>query len=178
MIFRLSVRPSRDSSLALGYAPAGRLVYLGVALFLTAGMVLLREAPVMLVLLSLISALAGLYEERWVFDKEAGLATRSRGLGPASVRMELPLANLRGLILRVVSTPSPEANPGNMGADPVVPEALRKGRSVLLLAYESAGTEGPGLRRIVIEDGSHRNKDNLEGLGRAIADYCGIPLNL
>jgi hypothetical protein len=177
MILRLCVRPSDGSTLVLGYAPLGRLIYLGIALFLAVGMAILGEAPLALVVIMAITALAGLYEERWIFDKEAGLATRSRGIGPARTRLELPLASLQSLILRVVSSPSPEENPKSLGADPVIPEALRKGRAVLLLALDSDDPESPGTRKLVLEDGSHRNRDDLEGLGRVIAHYCGIPFN-
>lgn len=177
MILRLCVRPSDGSTLVLGHAPIGRLVYLGIALFLAAGMILLGEAPIALLAITAITTVAGLYEERWIFDKEAGLATRIRGIGPASKRLELPIASLKGLILRVVSSPSPEENPKTLGGDPVIPEALRKGRAVLLLAFESNDPEHHGTRRLVLEDGSHRERNALEGLGRAIAEYCGIPLN-
>ena len=177
MILRLCVRPSDGSTLVLGYAPLGRLVYLAMALFLSAGMAMLGEAPVVLVLITIITAAAGLYEERWIFDKRTGLATRSRGIGPASKQLELPLASFNQLILRVVSSPSPEENPRSLGADPVIPEALRKGRAVLLLSIDSDSPEMPGTRKIVLEDGTHRNRDALEGLGRAIAEYCGIPLS-
>ena len=177
MILRLCVRPSDGSTLVLGYAPLGRILYVGIALFLAAGMIMLGEAPMVLVVITAITVVAGLYEERWIFDKEAGIATRSRGIGPARKSLELPLASLKSLILRVVSSPSPEENPKSLGADPVIPEALRKGRAVLLLALDSEDPDSPGTRKLVLEDGSHRNRDALEGLGRVIAEYCGIPLN-
>lgn len=177
MILRLCIRPTHASTLVLGHSPVGRLIYLGIALFLAAGMVVLGETPLVLLAITVVAALAGLYEERWIFDKNTGMATRSRGIGPASNRLELPLASLKGLILRVVSSPSPEENPKSLGSDTIIPEALRKGRAVLLLAYESNDPEGQGKRRLMLEDGSHREKDALEGLGRAIADYCGIPFN-
>ena len=177
MILRLCVRPSDGSILKLGYAPLGRLVYLGIAVFLAAGMAVLGEAPIALVVITAITATAGLYEERWIFDKKAGLATRIRGIGPAGKHLEIPLSSMNGLILRVVSSPSPEENPKSLGADPVIPEALRKGRAVLLLALDSGNPDSPGTRKLVLEDGSHRNRDTLEGLGRVIAEYCGIPLS-
>jgi hypothetical protein len=140
-------------------------------------MVLLGETPLVLLVITATAAVAGLYEERWVFDNEAGLAIRSRGIGQVGKRLELPLTSLKGLILRVVSSPSPEEHPKSLGADPVIPEALRKGRAVLLLVIASGDQENPETRKLVIEDGSHRERDALEGLGRMIADYCGIPLD-
>jgi hypothetical protein len=45
MILRLRVRPSDGSKLLLGPAPFGRLLYIGIALFLALGMASLGEAP-------------------------------------------------------------------------------------------------------------------------------------
>ncbi|HAE23497.1 MAG TPA: hypothetical protein DCG47_14440 [Spirochaetaceae bacterium] len=177
MIFKLCVRPSDGTKLILGHAPLGRFLYLGIALFLIAGMATLKEAPTGLLLLTAIALTAGLYEERWVFDKDAGKASRIRGIGPASLTLMLPLRSLNGLILRVVSSPSPEEHIGSLEAAPVIPESLRRGRAVLLLAVDSENPAKPGTRKLVLEDGSHRERDSLESLGRAIAEYCGIPLN-
>jgi hypothetical protein len=174
MILRLSVRPSDKSKLILGYALPGRLLYLGIATFFAIGMMLLKEAPLPLAMITLITALAGLYEEQWVFDHTTGHAIRNRGIGPAAKRTVLPLNSLKSLVLRVVSSPSPEESPKSLGADPVIPEALRKGRAVLLLVHQPV--DKSGTRNLVLEDGSHREREALEGLGRAIADYCGIPL--
>jgi hypothetical protein len=177
MILRLCVRPSDGSKLLLGPAPFGRLLYIGIALFLAIGMASLGEAPLALLAITAISLFAGLYEERWVFDKITGTASRMRGIGPASRRLTLPMASLKNLMLRVVSSPSPDENLGSLDAAPVIPESLRRGRAVLVLAVDSYEADKPGTRAIVLEDGSHRERDSLEGLGRAIAEYCGIPLH-
>jgi hypothetical protein len=177
MILRLRVRPSDESKLLLGHALFGRLLYIGIALFLALGMAALREAPPGLLALTAISLLAGLYEERWAFDRKAGTASRIRGIGPVSRRLTLPLGSLKSIMLRVVSSPSPEETPSSLHAAPVIPESLRRGRAVLVLAIDSGEAGMPGTRTIVLEDGSHRERDRLEGLGRAIAEYCGIPLH-
>jgi hypothetical protein len=170
MILHLSIRRSEQERLVLGFAPVGRIIFAGIALFLLVGMIATRDAPPALVILTILVAATAGYDERWIFDRQTGQASRSRGFGPLSDRLTLPFPVLKCVTLRVFSGPTPPGDPRAIGSTPGIPEIFRKGRSVLRLEV----TENA--QPIILEEGSHRDQETMEGLGQAIARFCNIPL--
>lgn len=171
MILRLSVRVKGSDVLSLGYRPGGRLLFGAIAVFMGSGMIALGEFSLAMTILAAIGAAVALYDDAWSFDRPSGQFRRRRGFAFLARTRAWPLSDINGVILRVVSGPNAPEDSGPFSRDPVVPELLRKGRSVLLLDLG-----GPAPRRIVLEDGSHRDREALEALGLAISSFCGVPL--
>ncbi len=171
MILRLYVRAKDPDVLSLGYKPAGRVLFGAIAVFMISGMVALGEFSSAMSALAVVGAAVALYDDAWRFDRPSGRVLRRRGFACLAAARAWPLSELKGVILRVVSGPNAPEDTGPFSRDPVVPELLRKGRAVLLLDF---GGDEP--RRIVLEDGSHRDREALEAIGSAISSFCGIPL--
>lgn len=172
MILSLSIRKREGGRLALGFAPAWRALFALIAAGLAAGMAYTLEYPVALIAVAVVCAGTAMWEEGWEVDRDAGVFKRRRGFWPLVREERIPLSALRYLSLRVASGPSPAADPRNAGADTHIPEFLKKGRAVLVASVD----EGSGPRTLVIDEGSHRERDRLEGLGRALAEASGAEL--
>lgn len=175
MILQLAVRKKPAAGiLYLGFAPLGRIVFGLIALFLLGGLLLQRELAIVSLLLGLISLLAAVYNETWVFDTAKASFEHDKYLLVRFKRTSYPLPQLSRVLLRVVSGPGPIDKEDLMKKEqPHIPNALRKGRAVLLLELAQEGS----VRRLVLDDRSHRAADSLEGLGNAIAAHCGIPFD-
>lgn len=172
MILSLSIRKRGGGRVVLGYGPLGRAAFALIAAGLAAGMAYTLEYPIILIAVAVVCAGTAMWEEGWEVDRDAGAFKRRRGFWPLVREERMPLAALRYLSLRVASGPSPAADPRNAGADTHIPEFLKKGRAVLVASVD----EGAGPRTLVIDEGSHRERDRLEGLGRALAEASGAEL--
>jgi hypothetical protein len=172
MILSLSIRRREGGRVVLGYAPAWRVLFALIAAGLAAGMAYTLEYPIILVAVAVVCAAVAMWEEGWEVDRDAGAFKRRRGFWPIVREERMPLSALRYLSLRVASGPSPSADPRNAGADTHIPEFLKKGRAVLVALVD----EGSGPRTVLIDEGSHRERDRLEGLGRALAEASGAEL--
>lgn len=172
MILSLSIRKREGGLVVLGYAPAWRILFALIAAGLAAGMAYTLEYPIIMIAAAVVCAGAAMWEEGWQVDRDAGVFKRRRGFWPFVREERMPLTALRYLSLRVAAGPSPAVDPRNAGADTHIPEFFKKGRAVLVASVD----DGAGPRTLVVDEGSHRERDRLEGLGRALAEAAGAEL--
>ncbi len=160
----LSPSPAFRILFALLFALSAFVLFSGV-LFNAEPTVLLARNAVPMVL-TVLTALALLYDERWIFDAEKRTLETRTGLLMLFRRRRMPLGAVREL--RLVSFTK-----GRAGS-PAPRELSRMERAFM-----------PGMARLAVVDaeGAHlvldtvkaARAEKLKATGRAIAEYCGVP---
>ncbi|QQO10437.1 hypothetical protein [Breznakiella homolactica] len=171
MILSIRIISKDDQVLTLARSPKWRLFFLILAAFFLAGIIILNEAPLLFIILIAVSLFAGLYDDKMEFNRTAGTFAAVSGIGPVCRRREYPMDGFLAVILKsAVSSSFEKKDKSPYAKDPIFPKLFRKGRSTLWLEFKNSETP-----RFLIDDGSHWDKDNLETLGTAVAEFCGIP---
>lgn len=168
----LSLRPVAVGAdrLVLTVSPGWRLFFGLLGLFLSAGMAVLSEYPVALVVAAILCMGTAAYDERWTFDRPSSSLERKRGFGPLSSAQSYRLDEFSSVVIGSVASPSFAEDAGPLSQDPALPALLRKGRATLRLRRRDLS------RSLLVEDGSHRDREELLKLGRMLADWSGLPL--
>lgn len=169
MIFSLKVMENTGTSLRLGRSKFWRFLFLGIGLFLILGSILIREAPLLFIIITLVCILAGLYDDRWFFDREKKILFHRGGIGPINRKKEFPLDAIDRVVLR--SAVSSGFTSEKIGASkaPSFPDLFRRGRATLWLLFKD---DTP---RFLIDEGSHRDRGELENIGTTISAWCHVP---
>ena len=168
----LSLRPVGIGAdrLVLALSPPWRLFFGLLGLFLAAGMAVLAEFPVALVAAAVLCFGTAAYDERWTFDRPSSSLERRRGFGPLSSSERFGLDAFSSVLVASAASPSFAEDAGPLSRDPVLPALLRKATATLRLRRRD--DSGP----LLVEDGSHRDRDELQNRGSVIAYRSGLPL--
>lgn len=153
--------------LVFGFPAWYRAAMAGVFGILAAGLAAAGGAPgaAAWVVLALV-ALAGLYEDRWEFDREAGVIRHRSGLVFAARARTIPFAEVERFLL----VPSGPARLAGKDRDPGLAGRLAA-RGRIDLAMECA--DG---RRLLLDRHPAREGARLRAQAERIAALCGKPL--
>jgi hypothetical protein len=178
MVLGLKLKSDRKGRLVYSISRLWRLLF--AALALLEGCALLfgaifegearavdgRDWPSLLVEAILI--FAALYEESWVFDKEAGTLEGRSGLVFAFRRRRLPLSSLSSFRIESFAKgrQGPQRDEGLLGG---AKRSLSRSWA-RLVAFDSRGEPK------VIDVVNGGKIGALRKAGKAMADYCGIPI--
>ncbi len=169
MILSLKIAENTGTILRLGRSKIWRYVFIGMALSLILGIILIREAPLLFLVIIGICLFAGFYDDRWLFDREKNILFQSSGIGPLRKRREFRIDTFNRISLK--SAVSSGFTSETIGASkvPAFPELFRRGRSSLWLEFKN---DTP---KFLIDEGTHWDRSSLENMGTAIAAWCHVP---
>lgn len=172
MIYRLIPKNPRPEQLVLSFGWGWRAFFGAVAALLAYGMLQDGVAGAIGIIFTAILVLAALYDDRWDFDREAGVIAHSSGLLLVKRTKRYPLSDLREVLTRgrTPSSDVPSAPEGMLGRGPHrgPPRGVNRGFTRLWLRFEETGD-------VDIQMDSNRHREALQNLAMEIARFCDVP---
>ncbi|TVQ39107.1 MAG: hypothetical protein EA384_07540 [Spirochaetaceae bacterium] len=129
--------------------------------------------------MGIICLVAGLYNERWAFDRNAGQVVSYVGLFPIVRRRVYDLQSVtavRVLTSAPIGGSAPEAKRDHDSGPytaPGVPRVLQRRLVRLSLRMRQDGDDALSVN---MQTESQRRHEHLLMIGRAVADFCRVPL--
>jgi len=166
-MFRLHLVLSErsESLLELRLPATFRIAFLIIAVILIASMATLEVVTPVPLIITAITVLAGLYEERWQFDREAGTVVHRYGLIILAKQSVVPFDQIDTFVLSNLREIPDE---GPFSARRSV--ALRS-----LVSFQLLTTDG---KYRTVEIRPNRHNDSLKQNAERIAEFCGTDLEL
>ena len=146
-----------------------RISFTVIVLLLIGSMISIREIAAIPLIVAIAAFMAGLYQERWIFDCDArsggGQVTHEFGVYPILKRQKIELSAVKALILSNYREVPEDRNA--LRRRPIEPRTLTSFR--LRLADGKERT---------VEIRTNRRGRELKNNAEAIAEFCGKPLEI
>ena len=166
-MFRLHLVLSErsESVLELRLPSSFRIAFLVIAAILIASMATLEVITAVPLIITAITVLAGLYEERWQFDREAGAIVHRYGLIVLAKRSVVSFDEIDTFILSNLREIPDEG-----------PFSARRGVAMRsLVSFQLLTTDG---KYRTVEIRANRHNDSLKENAERIAEFCDSNLEL
>lgn len=143
-----------------------RIAFALIAGFIVMGIVTTGAVAAFPVILAILSIVALLYDEKWIFDAEERIATRLSGLLPIHRQKTYSLDDASHFEYAQFA----EGSPVHGGSGPTPKRrAFQRQFETLTLVLNNGD-------HIDIEKQRGRDTGRLQDLAEKLSDYCGIPL--
>ena len=142
-----------------------RISFTVIVLLLIGSMISIREIAAIPLIVAIAAFMAGLYQERWIFDCDARQITHEFGVYPILKRQKIELSAVKALILSNYREVPEDRNA--LQRRPIEPRTLTSFR--LRLADGKERT---------VEIRTNRRGRELKNNAEAIAEFCGKPLEI
>lgn len=159
----LVLKTRSESILELALPLSFRITFAVIASILIASMVSLSMVSVIPLIVAVITVLAGLYEERWFFDRSGKQVVHRYGLIVFARNRAIPFDEINSFVLSNL-----REIPEDQGFSAKKSMALR---SLVSMQIELASGE-----HRTIEIRANRHNASLKESAERVSEFCGIPL--
>jgi hypothetical protein len=155
-------RPS-ESQFELALPISFRIIFACIAGILVASMLSLGATPLIPMIITIVTILAALYEERWIFNAESHTVVHNSGLIKLCTRRTIAFGEIESFVL---------VNYREIPNETVL--SARRGVALRSLVSLQIITSNGGSRTVEIR--SNRHGGTLKQSAEIIADFCNKPL--
>ncbi|MFW5842388.1 MAG: hypothetical protein ACOCW6_00545 [Spirochaetota bacterium] len=185
-VYRLHIQTLPGGVVRLQLGWGWRVFFLAVTVAVVVALVQEGRLGGLLPVIGLVSLLAALFEEYWLFDPASDLVENRVGLLFLTRLRRYRLSNLRSILVRTRAQADPDRErgrgpsrpPGRPGASagrPPIPSAIQRGYVQLIL--ELAGEEHPEeLRGVIVETESLRHRERVTALAGELGEALEVPV--
>lgn len=170
-MYQYKLRLADDRRLELRVGWLWRVFFLGCCGLLSTAVFDGGRIHVVPAALAVICLLAGLYDDRWLFDRSAGTVESRAGALPLLHRRSYALDRLQAIRLRSVQQIGAQGH-ADLYSRPAIPRALQ--RNLVRLSLLLRDEDGSPVH-VNVQTESMRRYDHLFALGQALAEFCQVP---
>jgi hypothetical protein len=174
-VYRLHLEKRSDGVVRLRLGWGWRVFFLAVTVAVVVALVQEGRLGGLLPVIGLVSLLAALFEESWLFDPASDLVENRVGLLFLARLRRYRISNLRSILVRTRAQADPDRERGRGPSRPPIPSAIQRGYVQLIL--ELAGEEHPEeLRGVIVETESLRHRERVTALAGELGEALDVPV--
>lgn len=178
-VYRLHIQTLQNGAVRLRLGWGWRFFFLGITAAVVFLLVQEQRIEGLLPLIGLVTLLAAMYRETWLFDPTKDLVESRVGVGFLVKVRRYRLSRLRSIRVRTRAPVDPDQKPvprsGQPMGKPKIPLAIQRGYVQLIL--ELADDADPEeLSPVLVQTESVRNRERAFALARRIGRALDIPV--